>query len=235
MPRPPGHGPDFEVRRQKIIDTAAELFARQGYAATSVNDLGRAVGLAKGALYYYIGSKENLLIEIQSRVMSPLLNRARQIAQVDADPLPRLRLLSESLLTIIYRRLDHIWVYEHDYRSLTGDELHTLLSQRADFEHLITGLLIEAADQGSFRLVEPRLATLQFLNLHNHTYQWVKPGGRWDPAYLSREYCTTLFRGFGAADDALRNAEEQAAAFKRDRPELSLDPEAAWEPAAVGR
>ncbi|WP_030621990.1 TetR/AcrR family transcriptional regulator, partial [Streptomyces fulvoviolaceus] len=68
MPRPPGHGPDFEVRRQKIIDTAAELFARQGYAATSVNDLGRAVGLAKGALYYYIGSKENLLIEIQSRV-----------------------------------------------------------------------------------------------------------------------------------------------------------------------
>jgi len=228
MPRPPGHGPDYEVRRQKIIDTAAELFARQGYAATSVNDLGRAVGLAKGALYYYIGSKENLLIEIQGRVMTPLLSRARQIAALDADPLVRMRLLSESLLTIIFRRLDHIWVYEHDYRNLTGDALKTLLAQRAEFERLVTGLLTEAVAQGRFRAVPPRLATLQFLNLHNHTYQWVKPEGRWDAAQLSREYCDTLLRGFGAPGASLPNLEEQAEAFKRDRPELPLDPEADW-------
>jgi AcrR family transcriptional regulator len=234
MPRPPGHGPGFEVRRQKIIDVAASLFAEQGYAATSINDLGRAVGLAKGALYYYIGSKENLLIEIQSRVMRPLLSRARQIAELDEDPLLRLRLLSESLLTIIFRRLDHIWVYEHDYRSLSGDELETLLGQRSDFENLVSGLLAEAVDQGIFRALQPRLATLQFLNLHNHTYQWVRPEGQWDAAFLSREYCATLFRGFGASDNALPDVEERAAAFKRDRPDLPLDPEAEWTPAAVG-
>ncbi|MFD9323912.1 TetR/AcrR family transcriptional regulator [Streptomyces sp. NPDC060053] len=233
MPRPPGHGPGFEARRQKIIDTAAELFARQGYAGTSVNDLGRAVGLAKGALYYYIDSKENLLIEIQSRVMAPLLSRARQIADLDADPLLRLRLLSESLLTIIFRRLDHIWVYEHDYRSLTGDHLRTLLGQRAEFEQLVRGLLTEAMKRGGFRAVDPHVATLQFLNLHNHTYQWVKPDGRWDAAYLSREFCDTLLRGFGAPEAALPAVEEGAEAFKRDRPDLPLDPEAAWQSAAL--
>ncbi|MFE1961753.1 TetR/AcrR family transcriptional regulator [Streptomyces sp. NPDC059479] len=233
MPRPPGHGPDFEVRRQKIIDIAATLFARQGYAATSINDLGQAVGLARGALYYYIGSKENLLIEIQSRVMDPLLARARQIAGLDENPLLRLRLLSESLLTIILRRLDHIWVYEHDYRSLTGDYLKTLLGQRAEFEQLVRDLLAEVVGQGAFRALEPRLATLQFLNLHNHTYQWVKPDGQWDAAFLSREYCATLFRGFAASGIALPDVEEQAAAFKRDRPDLPLDPEAGWQPASV--
>ncbi|KPI27757.1 transcriptional regulator, TetR family [Actinobacteria bacterium OV320] len=233
MPRPPGHGPGFEVRRQKIIDTAAELFARRGYAATSVNDLGRAVGLAKGALYYYIDSKENLLIEIQSRVMAPLLSRAREIAALDADPLVRLRLLSESLLTIILRRLDHIRVYEHDYRSLTGDHLTTLLGRRAEFERLVRGLLTKAMERGSFRAVDPHVATLQFLNLHNHTYQWVKPDGRWDAAYLSRAYCDTLLRGFGAPAAALPDVEEAAAAFKRDRPDLPLDPEAEWRSASV--
>ncbi|MFD3588209.1 TetR/AcrR family transcriptional regulator [Streptomyces sp. NPDC058683] len=234
MPRPPGHGPGFEVRRQKIIDIAASLFAQQGYAATSINDLGRAVGLAKGALYYYIGSKENLLVEIQSRVMGPLLSRARQIADLDIDPLLRLRLLSESLLTIIFRRLDHIWVYEHDYRSLSGDELKTLLAQRSDFEQLISDLLSQAMEQGTFRSMPPRLATLQFLNLHNHTYQWVKPDGQWDAQFLSHEYCSTLFRGFGAPDHALPKVEKQAQAFKRDRPGLPLDPEAEWE-ADAGR
>ncbi|MFJ9379659.1 TetR/AcrR family transcriptional regulator [Streptomyces sp. NPDC101455] len=233
MSRPPGHGPGFEARRQRIIDTAASLFARRGYAATSINDLGRAVGLAKGALYYYIGSKENVLIEIQSRVLGPLLARAKEIAALDEVPLLRLRLLSESLLTIIFRRLDHIWVYEHDYRSLTGDHLHTLLVQRAEFEGLVRGLFTEAARQGAFRTVPPRLATLQFLNLHNHTYQWVKPDGRWDATQLSREYCDTLLRGFGAPDADLRNVEESAAAFKRDCPDLPLDPEAEWVPVHV--
>ncbi|MET8981816.1 TetR/AcrR family transcriptional regulator [Streptomyces sp. NPDC004539] len=230
MPRPPGHGPGFEVRRQKIIDIAAALFARQGYAATSINDLGQAVGLAKGALYYYIGSKENLLVEIQSRVMGPLLTRTRQIAELEEAPLLRLRLLSESLLTIIFRRLDHIWVYEHDYRSLSGVELKTLLSQRSAFEQSVSDLLEEAMEQGTFRAMPPRLATLQFLNLHNHTYQWVNPEGDWTAPHLAREYCATLFRGFGAPDHLLPKVEEQAAAFLRDHPDLPLDPEETWEP-----
>ncbi|MEV8544104.1 TetR/AcrR family transcriptional regulator [Streptomyces sp. NPDC051572] len=230
MSRPPGHGPGFEARRRKIIDTAASLFARHGYAATSINDLGRAVGLARGALYYYIGSKETVLIEIQSRVLGPLLARAKEIAALDEAPLLRLRLLSESLLTTIFRRLDHIWVYEHDYRNLTGDCLHTLLAQRAEFEGLVRGLFTEAARQGACRTMPPRLATLQFLNLHNHTYQWVKPDGEWNPAQLSREYCDTLLRGFGAPDADLTDMEEKAAAFKRNCPDLPLDPEAEWMP-----
>jgi len=44
-----------EQTMSKIIDTATELFARQGYYATGVAELGRAVGLGSGALYHYIG------------------------------------------------------------------------------------------------------------------------------------------------------------------------------------
>ncbi|RYF44809.1 MAG: TetR/AcrR family transcriptional regulator, partial [Comamonadaceae bacterium] len=52
MARPPGHGPSYEVKRQEIIDLAAGLFAKKGYAATGIVEIGEAVGLAKGALYY---------------------------------------------------------------------------------------------------------------------------------------------------------------------------------------
>lgn len=60
-----------------------------------------------------------------------------------------------------------------------------------------------------------------------------KPDGRWDAAYLSRAYCGTLLRGFGAPAAALPDVEEAAAAFKRERPDLPLDPEAEWRPFAV--
>ncbi|ADJ48864.1 TetR family transcriptional regulator [Amycolatopsis mediterranei S699] len=224
MPRPPGHGPGYEIKRQEIIDRAAALFAKQGYAATGIAELLEETGVARGALYYYIGSKENLLVEIQDRVMRPLLVSARRIATLDDDPVLRLRMLSQALLENILARLDHVWVYEHDYRNLKGTNRARLMRQRREFEKIVEGLLVAAMDIGSFRKLDPRLATLQFLNLHNHTYQWVKPGGDWDAEYLSREYCATLISGFRSPDYQCDDLEERMVGIIAQRE--SEDPQA---------
>lgn len=210
MPRPPGHGPDFEHRRQAIIDQAAQLFAERGYAATGILDLCAAVGLGKGALYYYIGSKEKLLVEIQGRVLAPLLAAAAEIKDMDASAMVRLRLLSQQLMCVILERLDHIWVYEHDYRHLTGSNRAMFRQQRHDFENVVRVLLEEAADAGDLESSDSELATLQFLNLHNHTYQWARPSMPWTASDLSATYFRTLMLGFGARPASVRNAEAAA-------------------------
>ncbi|MET7482300.1 TetR/AcrR family transcriptional regulator [Streptomyces sp. NPDC005538] len=224
MARPPGHGPDYETRRQDIIDRAAALFARKGYAATGIAEVGTAVGLAKGALYYYIGSKGNLLVEIQDRVMGPLLASALRITAVDEDPVLRLRMVSQTLVENIMARLDHVWVYEHDYRSLDGENLRRLLRQRREFEDIVEGLLLQAMEDGSFRRIEPRLATLQFLNLHNHTYQWVKLDGEWNADFLAQQYCETLFRGFAAPGRQFDDIEDRMRAYLAKRETASPAP-----------
>lgn len=221
MPRPTGHGTAFEPRRREIIDTAAELFARRGYAATGITEICEAVGLARGALYYYIGSKEQLLVEIQSAVLVPLLDAARTVSGLDVAPVVRLRLLSELLLDMIVHRLDHIWVYEHDYRQLSPENQTTLVGQRHEFEDIVAGLLAEAVTAGQFREMDVRLGMLQFLNMHNHTYQWIRPGGRWTPAQLAREYCATLFRGFATASYDPDTLEESTARFRAADGELA--------------
>ncbi|QII07370.1 TetR/AcrR family transcriptional regulator [Rhodococcoides fascians A25f] len=200
MARPPGHGPSYEVKRQEIIDLAAGLFAKNGYAATGIVEIGETVGLAKGALYYYIRSKENLLVEIQERVLDPLVYNANRIAEIDTAPAVKLRLLSHALLDMIFRRLDHIWVYEHDYKHLTGDNLSRMLKRRHEFENIVREMLVAAMEEGTFREADPVLAMLQYLNMHNHTYQWLKPEQRWDAAFLSKTYCKTLFTGFAGGD-----------------------------------
>ena len=214
MARPTGSKDRYEDRREEIIDRAAELFAVKGYAATGVNELGEAVGLGRGALYYYIQSKEHLLVAIQDRVLAPLLAEATRIVALDAQPVVRLRLLSETLLSLILTRVDHIKVYEHDYPHLTGANLKRVLAQRRQFEGLVQGLLEEAIADGTLRDVDPRLAALQFLNLHNHTYQWARTAIRhWTVQELSREYCTTLLHGMardGSDVSGLEDAVEQA-------------------------
>ncbi|GAY11187.1 TetR/AcrR family transcriptional regulator [Pseudonocardia sp. N23] len=220
MPRPPGHGSGFEPRRREIIDTAAELFARRGYAATGITEICEAVGLARGALYYYIGSKEQLLVEIQSAVLVPLLAAAREIAELRVRPVVRLRLLSELLLEQIVLQLDHIWVYEHDYRQLSVENQATLVAQRHSFEDVVAELLAAAVEAGEFREMDVRLGMLQFLNMHNHTYQWVRPSGRWNAAHLSEQYCATLFRGFAAAGFDPSTIEAETARYRAANDDL---------------
>lgn len=198
MPRPRGHGPGFEARRQKIIDDCAVLFAERGYTATSIDDICAAVGLGRGALYRYIGSKGSLLFEIQNRVLEPLLARSLEIEDVDADPATRLAAVSLTLLTNMTDRLDHVWVYEHDYRLLTGSERRRMVLQRHQFEGVVERLIARAIEVGQFRPMDPRLAMLQFLNLHNYTYQWWRPSLGLSPEALSAEYCATVFAGFAA-------------------------------------
>lgn len=216
MARPPGPSARYEGRREDIIDRAAALFAENGYAAAGVTELGEAVGLGRGALYYYIGSKENLLVAIQDRVLGPLLAQASAISEVDARPVVRLRLLSEALLSIILTRADHIRVYEHDYVHLTGDNRKRVLDQRREFEAIVQVLLEKAIADGSLRDLDPHLAALQFLNLHNHTYQWARTASRrWTVKELSREYCRTLFHGMARNGSELTEPEDEVEQARR--------------------
>jgi len=211
MARPPGPKDRYDGRREEIIDQAAALFARKGYAATGVSELGEAVGLGRGALYYYIESKENLLVAIQDRVLGPLMAEATMIVGADARAVVRLRLLSEALLKLILTRVDHIRVYEHDFPQLTGKNLKRVLDQRRQFESLVQGLLEEAIADGTLRDMDPHLAALQFLNLHNHTYQWARTANRhWSVQELSREYCATLLHGMARSSSDLSGLEQEA-------------------------
>lgn len=209
MPSPPrvqqvGFTPDdrattskYEARRNEIVDLAAALFARNSYAATGVAEISVAAQLGKGGLYYYIGSKEALLVEIHERVMQPLLAASTRIASLEASPLVRLRLVSEALLRVIIERRDHVWVVLHEYRALKGELLESFRSRRRQFEDVVAGLFAEGQVAGLFRIEDRRLTTLAFLGMHNSTYQWVQPGGRLDPLDISRLYCAMFFEGVG--------------------------------------
>ena len=56
------------VRREAILHAAAEVFARAGFAATSVEDIAAAAGITKLIVYRHFDSKENLYRAVLERV-----------------------------------------------------------------------------------------------------------------------------------------------------------------------
>lgn len=223
MARPKGHGPNHATRHREVIDIAARLFSRKGYGTTGIAELCHATELSKGALYYYIGSKEALLVEIHTSVMTPLLASAQRIAGLEIAAELRLRLLSETLLEVVEHRLEYIRVVEHEIERLTADHRGRMLGQRRQFEDLVAGLHAEAMRAGAFRQRDPRMSMLQFFNMHNYTYQWLRPGRSWNAAFLAAQYCEVLFGGFAEPDLDLTQIEERVAEFRAtyDGPSLS--------------
>ena len=71
-----------ETRIHEILDIAENLFIEKGYEHTTINDILEATGFAKGSLYYYFKSKEDVLDGIIRRQGDENLEAVRRIVQI---------------------------------------------------------------------------------------------------------------------------------------------------------
>jgi len=88
---------DPETRRQEIVSTACQLFQSKSYKHTSMNDVMDALGIAKGTIYHYFKSKEDLLeAVIESIVADDLIQKRLLLTQTPGNALDKLRVLITS-------------------------------------------------------------------------------------------------------------------------------------------
>ena len=78
---------DGKERRQELLDIARKMFITKGYEKTSVNDILKEVGIAKGTFYYYFASKEEMLEAMIFEVVMEGVERAKAILKEDSIPL----------------------------------------------------------------------------------------------------------------------------------------------------
>lgn len=86
MPRPPLSDEDLEATRVRLLAATTKLVAESGYAAFSMRQLAKEVGLTAGALYRYFPTKHALLVAYWSESIGALHSELSQIAGGVADP-----------------------------------------------------------------------------------------------------------------------------------------------------
>ena len=73
-----------EQRRQQLVATARELFARRGYRSTTMDDIAEAAGVTKPLVYQHFSSKRALYLELVDSIAQELLLAVRS-AVMQAD------------------------------------------------------------------------------------------------------------------------------------------------------
>jgi TetR/AcrR family transcriptional regulator, cholesterol catabolism regulator len=190
-----GRSQNWRARYETIVDTSARVFAQGGYHATGISELCAANGLGKGALYHYIGSKEELLAAIHDRVMDEVMRGAERAVATGGSPSAQLAMLGDELLEVIYCYPDHSWVVLHEFHGLTGERAERFRLRRREYEQKVETIIQNGIDSGHFRKVDARLTALAWLGMHNYTYLWLKAGGPLSAQDVAQPFAEIFIRG----------------------------------------
>ncbi len=188
----------WKERRDAIIDTSATVFARSGYHATGIAELCEVNGFGKGAFYYYIGSKEELLAAIHDRVMDEVLLGADRVAAAGGSPSEQLEMLGTELLDVIHRYPDHVWVFLHEFPALTDERAAQFRTRRREYERRVEDVLRAGVATGEFHDVDPRLTAMAWFGMHNYTYLWLKRDGALSAHEVAEQFADIFIGGIGA-------------------------------------
>lgn len=205
-----------DSRREDVLNVAAHLFAKEGYEATTVREIGNAVGMLSGSLYHYFKSKEELLFEIlisSHDAMTALLDEHRLR---EGSPLERLRAFLEAHVMLSSGRLDYAAVFHTEFRNLTGERRDIIVQKRREYAAYLSQLIADARSDGLIRLeAVPEHAVSSFvLASLNTLHQWYKPNGP-----LTREQLAPLIASLivnGLASDKVEEVAHGAHTMNRN-------------------
>jgi hypothetical protein len=140
-------------RRTEILDTAQQLFTTKGVQATSIEDILKQVGIAKGTLYYHFPSKEAILRALIARTTQQIIDRAEQVAQ---SPLPAVQ---KFLAALTAARVDEPDLELAEALHAPGNaEFHTLsiVETVRQLTPILSGIVEEGIAEGVFDTEHPR-------------------------------------------------------------------------------
>lgn len=167
-----------ENRREEIVRAAQELFHRQGYANTSLDDIARAVGIKREGLYYYFENRTQILITIIKPLGLQLRDAMRAIRDSGAAPEVQMRRAVENHLRRFETRFAESKItLRDDYFSENEAVLAEMGPIWDEYNGMWAGIIEEGQAKGVFDpALDPQLAFLGILGLCNWVARWYKPG-----------------------------------------------------------
>jgi len=184
------------ARREQVLTTAARMFFERGYAATTTQDIGSALGLLKGSIYYYISSKEELLYEIIEQYHDDTRIYFERILASDARPLDKLSELITVETAHTARNLTKSSLFYTEWRSLSPERQRPILVERARHENAVEQWIRAAQSTGDIRAdADPKIVTLAIFGMVNSVYRWFRPDGRRSAEEIGREFSDLVING----------------------------------------
>jgi AcrR family transcriptional regulator len=171
-----GRSAGYDGQLEFILSCAAQLFARQGYPATSMNQVADACGLSKATLYHYYKDKYTLLVSIAETHVSRLEVIVNEVLAQALSPDERMRALIRSLVEEYANAQNAHRVLTEDVKFLEADDRQRILNkERAVVEGFASVVVMLRPDLKEACMSKP--LTMLLFGMINWMFTWMRAEG----------------------------------------------------------
>ncbi|MDI6028521.1 TetR/AcrR family transcriptional regulator [Corticibacterium sp. UT-5YL-CI-8] len=200
----PASNPRKELVREQLIDIAAQLFDSKGYVQTSINDIARAIGLGRSAVYHYFRNKEEILAAL---VEAEALTPSHQLQELIEQPgLTQRERLRRAITDGIRRRLSSgsRFILLSRLEAQIPEELGPLYNRgRRDIFDFYVRCISEGMESGEFRRTDAKIAAFAVIGMANWTSRWYSPVGPRTPDEIGEIIADIALQGLLAHGNQL--------------------------------
>jgi AcrR family transcriptional regulator len=186
---------------ESLLAVAAEVFTAQGFDGTSMEDLGRRLGIAKSAIYHHVSSKDELLGLALDRALDGLSGVVGRSQLLPGGAVDRLRYLIRGSVAVLIAEKPFVALLlrVHGNTEVERRALH----RRREFDADVADLVRQAIEEGAVRIdIQPALTARLLFGMVNSLVEWVRPQGEGAAERLADAVWSVAFRGIQAAGDA---------------------------------
>jgi AcrR family transcriptional regulator len=187
-------------RRREILMGAARAFAHGGYDATNMDQIAHECGLAKGHIYHYFRSKEEIFTEIRIDAHRRAIERLAAVTPAaDSDPELALRKAISGVIARTFpdESYDDVERYEPllgNPVSLSPENRKRIRTLSKRYERMFASILGSGMKKRIFVRGDPKLMTFVTLRAANTISSWYRAGGKWKPRWIVEQVTEQLVR-----------------------------------------
>lgn len=189
-----------QLRRDQILDSAARVFARDGFHAARMDDIAAELELTKAALYYYWDSKEDLFVKVIEARVGIAVHALEDIDPADTTASDRVRAAILTHLRVFHQHRDIYTMFLGErLRSISGEAASVVDEMGRRFERRWAELLEEGVVSGEFRAdLDIPITVKASLSMCNMTLTWFQPEGRLSIDDLAARFGDIILGGITA-------------------------------------
>lgn len=177
--------PDYDKRKENILQHSAELFAEVGYHKASIDQLAEASNITKSLIYHYFKSKQEILFECMLSHVELLRSTAQACLDPEKSDEQQLRHILSRFLDIYETAGARHRILVNDLQQLTPDQKTKIVTIENDITGIFKSLVDKVSSSGNQEQHLGTARTFLLLSMINWTHTWFRPDGKMTSKELS--------------------------------------------------
>jgi AcrR family transcriptional regulator len=191
---------DYERRRSKILDAAAQVFKEKGYGAASVDDVAQLAEMDRASIYYYFSGKKELFREMVGGATLENVEMAEHIAGSRQPPDAKLRALICGLFESYRKHFPYLYVFvQEEMTHLAGDRSawsKKIMALNHRFDVATHTILQEGIRSGLFvSRGDAKLLAAGIVGMCNWSHRWYEPSGKRSAEEIAEAFADMVLTG----------------------------------------